>query len=368
MPYIAREQENLPSILALFAVDATGHLFDPISVEFRVVDLSSGLQTFPPVGLEDVTVEGRVSKGIFYAFDTVLDEGWTPEITATVGAHRIEWTYTDVDGVTVRTWSLLFDVSESGTGLPYWTYLSPNRVRAEGITTAELTDARLVDLIERVQQHIERVARQPFRPIFESFRLDGSGSSLLPLAVPIIGIEELKINHSDQVFDPSGYRVYFVPTNGGDPGWGSKDYRRNPKIVLATEFTPSAFNAAGLFGANRHSPARFQPGSQPHELTGVFGYLERDGTTPALIGQAAFLLTLANTPLLEAGAGGGGGPGGPVIRERTDRHEVEFAKPSGSAVLSSAFNTSAEVEDILRHYRAPIGMASPATRWDTARS
>jgi len=367
VPHLARGQENQPSILGLYAVDASGHLYDPVSVEFRVIDLSTGTQVFPGAGLEDVTAEGRVSKGIFYAVDTVLDVGWTPEVTATVGAHRIEWTYTDADGTTVRTWFLDFDVSEVGTGVPYWAYLSPVTVRNEGIDATELSDARLVALIKRVQQHIERVARQPFRPIVETFRLDGSGSALLPLAVPVIGINTLKINHSAQVLDPSGYRVYFNPTTRADPGWMSKDYRRNPKIVMTTEFTPSPFNTAGLFGSNRLAPARFQPGAQPHELSGVFGYLEGDGTTPAPIAHVALLLALANTPLLEAGSGGGSGPGGPVIRERTDRHEVEYARPSGSAVLSSAWNTSPEVEDTLRHYRAPIGMASPASRFDTAR-
>lgn len=363
MPYLAREQENLSSILGLYAVDSSGHLYDPVSVEFRVVDISTGLQVFPAAGLEDVTVEGKVGTGRWYAYDTVLTEGFTPEVTYTVGAHRIDWTYTDSDGTTVRTWSQDFDVSESGTGIPYWTYLSPNRVRAEGIDSTDLSDARLLGLIKTVQQHIERVARQPFRPIPLTFRVDGSGSTLLPLAVPIIGIESLKVNHATQVMDPTAYRVYFNPTTALDPGWGVKDYRRNPKIVMANEFTPSPFSTGGVFGA-----ARFAPGAQPHELIGTFGFLEADGSTPALITKVALLLVLANTPLLEAGSGSGAAPGGPVISDRTDRHEVKFAAPSGSAVLSSAMNTSAEIEDILRHYRAPIGMASPATRWDTARS
>ena len=362
MPHLAREQANLPAILGLYAVDSSGHLYDPDSVEFRVVDISTGLQVFPASGLEDVTAEG-VGTGRFYAYDTLLSVGFTPEVTYTVGAHRIDWTYTGSDGTTVRTWSQEFDVSESGTGLPYWTYISPNRVRAEGIDSTELPDARLLVLIARVQQHIERVARQPFRPIPLTLAIDGSGSTLMSLAVPIIGIESLKVNHATQAMDTTAYRVYFTSTTDVDPGWGVKDYRRNPKIVMANEFTPSPFSTGGIFGA-----ARFAPGAQPHEVIGTFGFLERDGTTPALITQAALLLILANTPLLEAGAGGSAAPGGPVISDRTDRHEVKFAAPAGSAVLSSAMNTSGEIEDIIRHYKAPIGMASPATRWDTART
>lgn len=368
MPYLARGQENNQRILALHAVDWTGHLYDPDLVEFRVIDLSTGLQVFPVAGYEDVTDEGRVSKGVYKAFDTVLDVGWTPEVTATIGAHRIDWRFTSSDGLSTRAWSLEFDVYEEDTGLPFWTYLTPNQVRAEGIATAELDDVRLVALILRIQQHIERETRQPFRPVaITDLGLDGSGSALLPLSVPIIGVDSLRINHSTQDLDPSAYRVYFAPSLGDDPGWQPKDYRRNPKIVLAAEFTPSPFNTGGVFGSNLNA-GRFQPGAKPTTLAGVFGFVEPDGTTPLLIRQAALMLALANTPLLEAGAGGGGGPGGPVVRERTDRHEVEYAKPPASATLSSSFNTSPEVEDILRRYKGPIGMASPTTRWDTVRS
>lgn len=359
MPHLAIGQENTAAILALYAVDANGFLYNPASVEFRIVELASGTQVFPASGLEDVTEFGTAT-GIFPAWDVALDQGWTPAAGTTPAAHRIDWTFLDTDGVTERSWSQEFDVTEEGTGIPFWTYVSPLDVRNEGVTRSQLSNERLVSLIKRVQAYIERVARQPFRPVRHTLMMDGNGSPTLFLNVPIIGIERLRANYSTADLAASSFRVYASTALAEDGGWLPHDNRRNPKIRLLTDMSTGIYS--GVYGG----VGRFGVGTQPHEIKGVFGYVEANGQTPELIKNAALRLVLANTPLLTVGGSTSSeATAGPIKSEKTDRHEIVYAD-SGSSVgpdLGSALATSREVEEILASYRGPVGIGAPATMW-----
>lgn len=355
MPYLARSQANSVSTLALYAVDAAGLLYDPETVEFRVLDLldSSEDQTWT-----DVTSDGRVDVGVFYA-------PHTPAADATVGAHRVEWRFTDSEDATVtRTWSQRFDVYTAGVEVPYWTYLSPNRVRDEGVDTVQLPDARLVDLIVRAQAYVERECRQPFRPVRQTVRFDGTGGSLFMAPIPIIGVEYLRVNRSTANLSTDSFAVYAAPALGSDPGWLPKDHRRNPKIALVRNLSPSPFTPGRVLGSGWAD--RFLPGAQAHEVKAVWGFVEPDGTTPRLIEDAMLRVVVATATLMTIGSATTT-VAGPIVREQTDLHEIEYADP-GSSGGGSSFDqlaTSPEVQDIVRRYRAPIGLGSPATTWAT---
>lgn len=343
-------------------MDSTGHLYDPDLVEFRVIDLTTSTQVFPASGYEDVTEDGRVAKGVFRAFDVTDGVGWTPESDATVGPHRIDWRFTDADDDSVtRTWSFEFDVYTAGFEIGYWTYLSPNRVRDEGYTTTQVTDARVVRLITRAQQYVERECRQPFRPIRHTIESDGTGGSLWALPMPLLGVDELRINAATSATSTNAYRAYWSGHLGEDPGWRPSDNRRNPRITLASSIGTTIYD--GVVGASR-----FLPAAKAHSLSAVWGYVEADGTTPLLIQDAMLRIVLATAVRMGLGPGGsGGGVSGPIVFEKTDSHEIQYAFSYTAGSMDSPLATSPEVLDILRRYRAPIGIASPATTWSGLR-
>lgn len=349
MPYLVQGQANRVEILALFAVDPDGFLYDPDTVEFRVLDPSGAVS----IDWTDVTSSGRKDVGVYYA-------PFTPANGATVGTWSIEWRWTDSEDETLeQTWSQSFDIYTLGFGVPYWTYVTPRQIRDEGMDTTTLPDLRMVTLIRLAQAFIERECRQPFRPVRSAIDFNGNGSALQLLPMPILGVEYLRINRSTLDLDHAQYAVYASPFLGTDPGYLPKDNRRNPRVKLVRGLSPSPFRA-GRF-TDRASTGRFYPGAKAHRIKGVWGFLEPDGTTPLLIQNAALRLVLATATLM-ADASSSTSPAGPVTREQTDTHEIEYANTVGSWDYA-ALATSPEVQDILNRYRAPIALGAPATTW-----
>lgn len=352
MPYLALGQANRIEILGLFPTTDRGFLYDPQTVEYRVLT-SAGATV---IDWTDVTSSGRRGVGAFYAPFTP----GSPDFSVARN-YVIEWRFSDSDTPsTSRTWSLAFDIYSAGTGTPFRTYLTPGRVRDEGIDTTELSDARLVQLIQRAQAFVERECRQPFRPVQSTVRFDGPGSGLWQAPLPILGVEYLRVNDSTTDYPTDAFEVYTSPHLGGDPGWQPKDNRRNPKIRLARDLYPSPFRANPAGGITH----RFRAGAKAHTVKAVWGFVEPDGTTPLLIEEAVLRLVLATATLMEIG-GGSAVVAGPIIREETDLHEIEYASSASSASTSDAIATSPEVADILRRYRAPIAIGSPATSWSS---
>ena len=359
--HLARSQENTQRHLILIAADSEGIMYAPATVEFRIVKISDGSHTYPGAGLyHDVTTEGKLSTGLYYATQAA-STGWTPDGAAALERHRIDWRYTDSDGVTTRTFSQVFDITEAALAMDYWTYVTPYDVRiSEGVDSTELSDARMLDLIERVQEHIELMTGQFFRPVFDTVRSDGDGSKSLRFGVPIIAVQSVKINNSTQELSTSAYRVYAVRVVTNEPARPIRDRRTDSKISLRVQSDPGPFNTGGLFGSDIHS-SRFFYGTQGHEVVGVWGYLEPGMKTPRLIREAALKLLLNNAELLAVGDAGGSGTGS-IRRERTDRHEIEYGS---GPTLSSSLATTPEVEEILQLFKSNRGirLASPATGW-----
>jgi len=94
MPRIARGEENTISNINWFTT-VGGVLTDMYSTEYRIFNIEAGLpgtQIFPSSGWEDVTsAPGRFEAGSYYAYDNGNSRGWTPELTASLGTHRINW-------------------------------------------------------------------------------------------------------------------------------------------------------------------------------------------------------------------------------------------------------------------------------------
>lgn len=345
MPYLAINQRNNVNILSFYAVDADGYLYDT-DVTYAVFD-SSGTQVYPASGTEDAANE---DVGVYWAYDNSGGYGFTPTTSLfTAGqTYTITWYYVDENSDS-QTWSQDFTIVEAGLGIPYWTYITPADVRAAGISAAILPNTRLLSLIKLTQSYIERRCRQPFRPVRHTAKVPGNNANKLLFDVPIIGVESISIY--DNVMDAGTFKVYNIPTHGSDPGWLPTDNRGNPKIQLAEE--PSLFSGTLL---QRYG--RIPVGTANVSVKGIWGCLEPDGTTPEAIKMAMLYIIAANADPPTPGVSGVMPPG-PVIRERTDLHEIEYGQATKSQIIAAPFVKSPEAEEMLRAWKGPLMIDAP---------
>ena len=146
-------------------------------------------------------------------------------------------------------------------------YCSIEDFRREGFTEEEYPDEVLEELSISASALIERLTGQFFEPRDLTLRFDGRGGNVLPLPVFCIECESVIMN--GDVVDPDEYIVYnrYYPD----------DDRHYPKI---------------------YHVRKWLAGVQNIEVTGRFGYVEADGTTPGDIRRACMKLSVNQFPLL----------------------------------------------------------------------
>jgi hypothetical protein len=175
-------------------------------------------------------------------------------------------------------------------------------MRAEGVTLAEATDARLQQLIARASRYIERVTGRFFEPRAQALRLNGTGGRVLPLGHPVIAIDEVFIDvgpysQGALAIDPS---VYSISNRHLTQGLLLPDDRDHPKLEFfhGSDVLGVRFEAPGLSLSSFTWPR----GAQNITVRGVFGYTEPDGSpagrTPELIRHVTKLLVMRELPLL----------------------------------------------------------------------
>jgi len=359
MPSIARGQANTQYILNWF-LTVGGVLTDAYAVEYRILDITGGLpgtQVFPTVAgtWEDVSSgDGHFATGSYYAYDNALADGWTPAAAEPIGTHRIEWRWKYIATSAYVSGFEDFDVkSSSSPDL----YISLSDVRAEGLDSTVADDAKVMAAIELWQAIIERACRQWFNPRTLILKADGTDSDALHFGVPIIDIEYLKLNNSSDELDTGLYRVYNSRSYPDD--------RRNPRIKLIGS------ERADIYTAPLCSRLRFAKGRQNQEIKGTFGFTEEDGSTPLPIKRALLLLVIekltkppypgSSTTVTPPAIIGG------IIEEQTDEHRIRYGgaasttgKISDRRPGLSGITANQEILDIIKLYRAPIGIATPA--------
>jgi len=220
-------------------------------------------------------------------------------------------------------------------------YINLTDIRAEGIPVTTLSDDRAEFLSEGWQAWFEAKTGNWFEAKTKTLSLDGDGSRILSLNVPIISITELYTNGDfTTALDSELYVVYnrYYP-----------DDRRNPKIVLAGDTNDFFSPSGGVFNV----------GNQNQKVIGSFGYVEEDGSVPFPVCRAIMTLIVLSSENM------GDGEidilrGGRVVEEVTDRHRIRFANlfndlgqwsPSGIA----------DVDEALKMYRRPAIIRSPRT-------
>lgn len=215
---------------------------------------------------------------------------------------------------------------------------------------------------EQIQPHLDLwskfmddATRQWFEPRFKQLLLDGNNARVLFLPVPIISVDAVYINGNFvDVVPPDYYTVYNVVD-------GMRDDRRNPMIKF------SSFGLGIYDTPDFRYAMRFVIGTNNQRIDGKFGFVEPDGTTPAMIKRAVLKLTiraLQRGPNLWGEILAGPIEAGKKTSETTDGHTVTYnayAVNSRQQNLNGITNDD-EVDNIINLYKAPLKITSTSGR------
>lgn len=205
-------------------------------------------------------------------------------------------------------------------------YASVADLRAEGVTAAEATDARLLLLLEEASSQLDSVAGWFFEPRPATLRLDGRGTPSLDLPVPPLRVDEVLIHGAAIALDAESLVIV------GAPVWPGFD---GPLLS---------------FPHGR----RFPRGRGNVVVSGLWGFTEADGTplgrTPPAIRRAAMLLVLRNLAPLADDASFEARSRWRLLEERTRDQSYKLDSVKGS---SSELTGDPEVDVLLAPYVRP---------------
>jgi hypothetical protein len=312
MPMVARGQssDGRPPVLELFT-PRRGVLADAAQVGFQVFDISDDAKRDNPVQVFPEATNTRAAVNTIEPWPAgdKLGTGhvvarWTPGDTEPLGLHELRWFVQAIAGAPEQVLRVEFDVLGAGVGSQRSVYALVSDLRAEGVTTADASDARLARLLRLATQYVERMTGRFFEPRAMRLALDGSGGRIQLLGHPIIGVREVKllvaypVEIGELPVDPSFFKVYARHLTQGllDP-----DDRENPRLeffhesdLLGVQSTPAASLGLGSLVWLR--------GTQNVLVDGLFGYTEPDGSpcgiTPELIRHVTKLLVLREIPAM----------------------------------------------------------------------
>lgn len=361
---LARGEENTTTKLNWF-ITVNGVLTDAFEVGFAVFDKTggapgtqifpAGVGTFEPVE----TGPGHFGTGQYYAYDNGNAQGWTPSLGEPLGTHCIKWRWKLTAASAFQQGEEEFEVIVESAGSPDETYCTVAELRALGVpdetaTPPGPTDAQLLEKIKLAQQLFERATRNWFVPRTLQFKFDGTDSDTIHFGIPIIDVEWLKLNRDPTNLDPGNYAVYNARSYPDD--------RRNPRLkLIRTEEIRDIYTAPLTFGQ-----LKFRKGRQNQEIRGTFGFVEDDMSTPLPVKEAVCRMTIERlsqpafgTSIISPPSVSGGGS---IVEEWTDGHKLKYAVATPIARKSGlqGFTTDPFAQDVIRAFRAPLGIATPA--------
>lgn len=238
-------------------------------------------------------------------------------------------------------------------------YITLEDVRALGITVPMASDALVLDTIRTWQQFLERACRQWFYPLELELELDGTDSDAIHFGVPIIAISELRLNGDSAPLAASYYKIYsnlYTPTD-----------KHNPRVKLVDQ---SVSSRDIYTSPSKQGRLWFRKGRKNQYVKGVFGYVESDGGPPLLIKRALTKLVVEklSTPVFVDPMNPPVVPppliAGVIVEEWTDGHKIKYAQSGGElkprAPGLAGITNDPEVLGIIKLYKAPIGVATPA--------
>lgn len=231
-------------------------------------------------------------------------------------------------------------------------YITVQNARDAGVTPAMGDDPVVQAAIGRWSDFIDEECRQWFESRNLTVLVDGNGTDIIFLPVPIISVSALYINDGlTTAISTDDYVIY--------SGVEMPDDRRNPRIRLKP--TTSIFGSTSIV-----TPPRFVRGRQNQKIVGAFGYLNKDSETPSLIQQVCLKLVIREfrNPANYSGSSGssGGsssGPVGPIASETTDRHTIRYATPQITGMRMGSLSITGDpwIDAILTRFKGPKPIA-----------
>ncbi len=211
-------------------------------------------------------------------------------------------------------------------------YASVADLRAEGVTAAAASDARLELLLEEATRLIDRVTGWFFEPRGAVFRVDGRGAPSIELPVPPIRVDRLAVESGELLLAFADLVVVGAPVQ---PGFDA------PRLTL------------------RHGRV-FPRGGGNVVVEGLWGFTEPDGTpegrTPLAVRRACMLLVLRSLAPLADDASFEARSRWRVVEERTRDQSYKLDSVSQA---SMRFTSDPEIDRLLEPYvrPSPIGAA-----------
>ena len=309
-----------------------GRLVDVASLQFEVLDLSSGAPGTAPRLVSarralDPTQScpdgARLARGHYAA-------SWTAPGDEPLGTHEIRWHFRVAPGAPEYTFVEEFELVPVVPELPGAGYCTVADLRAEGVTEHQASDDRLRALIEEASQTIDRLTGWWFEPRWRRLRVDGRGTPSIEPPAPPIRLDRILI-------------------------YGTELSRREEAISVRGAPVGPGFDAPLIRRTRGHFPR--EPGSV--ELEGVFGYTEEDGTelgrTPLEIRRACILLVIRLLPRLgDIDAVDDARNRWRVVEERTRDQAIKFAPLARPGQLTG----DTAIDDLLAGYMRPAGLGA----------
>lgn len=362
MPALGRGQSSSCTSPILDIFTKVGGVPADVSVlEFQIFEKvttpGSPIQVYPTtpgarqaVSIVDCPAGGRLAAGHFVA-DYIVP------LTEVIGTHEIRWYFKLLPSSPEQQFFEEFEVLGAPVASVGDTYITVSDVRAAGINTNPPTDGQIQTAICLWQAFIDRATRQWFRPIELELHLDGTDSDALHFGVPIISVEEVRLNGLADALPTERYRVYNATRYPFD--------KQNPRIKLIDEWEQSRDIYTAPIRSGR---SIFRKGRQNQYVKGIFGCVDENGEAPALIRHALLKLVIEklSTPVVPGSTGNLVPPvmQGIVLEEWTDGHKIKYAQSGGAtkprAPGLTGITDDQEILNIIRLYKAPIGLATPA--------
>lgn len=270
---------------------------------------------------------------------------------------------TDADTIGVYR-AVPFNSSDLTTGTPvsaaaaFGGYCTIQDIRDQGYDISVYTDLQVLKAINSATAMIDKVTRQWFEPRFRFVSKDGLCRDSVPLMVPLIVLQRVKIGI--QQMDMGNYAIYNRHLTHGIV---QPDDRANPIVAYKTESESPAISRL-------HRGSRFETDRKIITMTGIFGYTDLGpgfvgetaegsqipltyGVVPPPITRACTLLAIKEmVPFEDANDMA---QQGRVIEEKTRDQSIRFADTSSSSNDSSYGMTGIlEVDKILMMYAGPL--------------
>jgi hypothetical protein len=214
-------------------------------------------------------------------------------------------------------------------------YASVADIRAEGVTEATASDARLEVLLDEATRFIDRVTGWFFEPRPATLRLDGRGAPSVELPVPAIRLDKLVVGTTALSLAPEDLLIIGAPVQ---PGFDA------PRVTL------------------RHCRA-FPRGHGNVVAQGLWGFTEDNGTpmgrTPLAIRRACLLLVVRGLGQLGDESSFEARSRWRVVEERTRDQSIRFESAKQSQQQQRQVVVEPEVDALLAHYMrpSPLGAA-----------